>query len=102
MRLAHGVVLALAFVGVLPLGAILVRLPLLGRFGVWIHAACQMLGWALGAVGLGLGAWMVANIRPFGQSLVSFSLPVGHPWGDLVCGNFLGAPPPDPLSSLRS
>lgn len=49
--------MGLAFVIVLPVGAVLSRV-LKSRFGVWIHAACQLAGLVLMLAGLAMGIRM--------------------------------------------
>jgi hypothetical protein len=51
---AHGLVMSIAFLIVFPLGALLVR-SLKFKGSVWIHVACQMIGWVLMIAGLCLG-----------------------------------------------
>ncbi|KAK2760332.1 hypothetical protein FQN54_002400 [Arachnomyces sp. PD_36] len=51
---AHGIVMGVAFVIILPLGAILVRL-LKFKGAVWVHVACQLIGWVLMLAGLATG-----------------------------------------------
>ncbi|KLJ08563.1 hypothetical protein EMPG_15991 [Blastomyces silverae] len=51
---AHGVVMSIAFVIIFPLGALFVRTQKI-KGGVWIHAACQLIGWILTIAGLATG-----------------------------------------------
>ena len=51
---AHGSVMGVAFVIVLPLGAWCLRL-VQSKNGVWLHVALQILGWVMMLAGLGLG-----------------------------------------------
>lgn len=51
---AHGLVMGIAFVVVLPLGAMLVRF-LKFKGSVWVHAGCQLVGWVLIIAGLAMG-----------------------------------------------
>ena len=51
---AHGTLMGLTFVVILPLGSIIIRL-VKSKHGVWIHAACQMIGWVLMLAGLAKG-----------------------------------------------
>lgn len=51
---AHGTVMGVTFVIVFPLGAVLMRVAKF-KGAVWVHAAVQLLGWALMIAGLGLG-----------------------------------------------
>lgn len=55
---AHGITMGISFVVLFPLGAFLIRLVRAGRYTVWIHAACQLLGWMLMLVGLATGIRM--------------------------------------------
>jgi len=54
---AHGTLMGLAFVVILPLGAVLIRV-VRSRVSVWIHAACQLVGLALTIAGLAMGIRM--------------------------------------------
>jgi hypothetical protein len=57
VRLAHGAAAGTAFVGLFPIGAILIRLA--GFKGVvWVHAAIQGLAYVLYIAAFGLGLWM--------------------------------------------
>jgi len=57
IRLAHGAAAGTAFVGLFPIGAILIRLA--GFKGVvWVHAAIQTLAYVLFIAAFGLGLWM--------------------------------------------
>jgi predicted phage tail protein len=74
---AHGTVMGVTFVIVFPLGAVLMRVAKF-KGAVWVHAAVQLLGWALMIAGLGLGVRLgkiVDYVSPasFG-SLVHFKL----------------------------
>jgi hypothetical protein len=51
---AHGLVMSIAFLIIMPLGVLLVR-SLKFKGSVWIHAGCQMVGWVLMIAGLCLG-----------------------------------------------
>lgn len=70
LRTIHGALLAAAFVGLFPLGAVFVRV-LPGRAALWLHVLSQTVGFALAVAGVALGLWMIANVKPFGSSLVS-------------------------------
>src|ERR1700751_4176676 len=51
--------MSITFVIVLPIGAFLIRLlKLKGNRALWIHAACQITGWAMMIVGLAMGVRM--------------------------------------------
>lgn len=51
---AHGSIMGITFLIILPLGAWCVRL-IQSKNGVWVHVAVQLLGWAMMLAGLGLG-----------------------------------------------
>ncbi|OBT72603.1 hypothetical protein VF21_08159 [Pseudogymnoascus sp. 05NY08] len=54
---AHGILMGLAFVVVLPGGAILMRiLSSKGKTAVWVHVGIQLVGWVLMISGLAMGA----------------------------------------------
>lgn len=54
---AHGILMGLAFVVVLPSGAIFMRLlKSQGKATVWVHVGVQLVGWALMISGLAMGA----------------------------------------------
>jgi len=55
----HGSISSLAYLVILPLGAIVIRIPFLARKlgGIWTHAAIQALGFILVVVGAGLGIY---------------------------------------------
>lgn len=53
---SHGILMGLAFVVVLPGGAILVRLlSSRGKTAVWLHVGIQIMGWVLMIAGLPMG-----------------------------------------------
>ena len=53
---AHGILMGLAFVVVLPGGAILMRLlSTKGKTAVWVHVVIQLVGWVLMISGLAMG-----------------------------------------------
>ena len=58
---AHGIVMGVAFLIVLPIGALLIRFAKF-RGAVWFHAAWQVIGWALMIAGLALGIRMAKII----------------------------------------
>jgi hypothetical protein len=68
----HGVLAAVAFVGMFPLGAILLR-AIPGRLAWLVHAVVQVLGYIIYVAGAALGIYLVRVIRipPDGASLVS-------------------------------
>jgi hypothetical protein len=51
---AHGTLMGLTFVVILPLGSLIIRL-VKSKYGIWIHVACQMIGWVLMLAGLAKG-----------------------------------------------
>jgi hypothetical protein len=58
-KMAHGILMGLAFLIFLPLGAILLHLFSFPGL-VWLHAGTQLFAWALSIAGMGLGIW-IAN-----------------------------------------
>ncbi|KAF2398912.1 hypothetical protein EJ06DRAFT_463661, partial [Trichodelitschia bisporula] len=60
-RMAHGVLMGLAFVVFFPFGAILVRI-LPGPLAAFAHAGVQLFGFLFVIVGTGLGVWLSRNI----------------------------------------
>ena len=74
LRTIHGILAAVAFVGLFPVGAVLVRV-VPGRFTWIIHALTQALAYVMfvGAAVLGLYLVSMVKIPPNGASLVSFS-----------------------------
>jgi len=57
VRLAHGSLAGIAFVGLFPIGAILIRLASF-KGVVWVHAAIQAIATILYVAAFGLGIWM--------------------------------------------
>ena len=53
---AHGVLMGLAVVLFLPLGALLMRLPG-SKNMLWVHAACQLFGLIVLILGFAMGVW---------------------------------------------
>jgi hypothetical protein len=51
---AHGILMGLAFAVIFPLGSLIIRIPN-GKFGVWPHAAWQLVGWACMIAGMVVG-----------------------------------------------
>jgi hypothetical protein len=72
MRLVHGVLSAIAFVVLFPLGAIVVNMGS-GMVGTGGHVVLQVLGWLFYLVGAAAGLWIASVIRWRGFSFVSFS-----------------------------
>ncbi|KAI0125445.1 hypothetical protein BJ170DRAFT_631185 [Xylariales sp. AK1849] len=62
IRNIHGVVAAVAFVGLFPLGAILMRV-VPGRFAWILHALTQALGYVIYIAAAGLGIYMVQMLE---------------------------------------
>lgn len=71
-RVIHGTLAALAFVGIFPVGAILIRV-IPGRLSYLVHGLVQLLAFIVYICGAALGIYLVKTIRipPNGQSLVS-------------------------------
>jgi len=73
LRIAHGVMAALAFVIFFPFGAISIRL-LPGRVAFWLHVVFQVLGYLTFIAAFGIGVYL-ARMFTFGSfSLVCHSL----------------------------
>ncbi|EFY94379.1 eukaryotic cytochrome b561 domain protein [Metarhizium robertsii] len=53
----HGILMGLTFAVILPLGALLIRIPNV-KYGVWIHAGWQLIGWACMIAGMVMGIRM--------------------------------------------
>ena len=51
---AHGSIMGITFLIILPLGAWCIRL-VQSKNGVWLHVTVQLLGWVMMLAGLGLG-----------------------------------------------
>jgi hypothetical protein len=62
IRIVHGVMAAIAFVGLFPMGAICAAV-IPGIIGTGLHVGLQMLGFLLYLVAAGMGLWMASNIR---------------------------------------
>lgn len=54
---AHGICMGLSFVVFYPVGAILIR-TLKFKGSIWVHIACQLVGWLLMIAGLAFGVKM--------------------------------------------
>ena len=61
MTSTHGVLMGIAFLGLFPLGAIMIRLLSFPGL-VYVHAAIQVLALILAIVGLGLGVWLAQKL----------------------------------------
>ena len=55
--MAHGIMMALAFVICFPLGALIIRVFSF-KGSIWLHVGVQMLGYALAMVALVMGIWI--------------------------------------------
>merc|ERR1712014_415132 len=62
MVTAHGALAALAFVGLFPIGGILIRLASFTGL-VWVHAALQLVAYAIYIAAFGLGVWQEDRIQ---------------------------------------
>jgi len=62
LMMAHGILASLAFVILLPIGGILIRLASF-RGLVWVHAAIQILGYLMFIAAFGIGVYMATEIR---------------------------------------
>jgi hypothetical protein len=67
----HGILAALAFVVLFPVGSVLLRL-VPGRVAVWVHVCVQMVAWGVYVAAAGLGVYLVRVVRVPGDGLVSF------------------------------
>lgn len=65
---AHGTLMGLTFVVLLPLGSLLIRL-VKSKYGIWIHVACQLIGWVMMLAGLAMGIQLADIV-----DIVSWSL----------------------------
>jgi hypothetical protein len=62
IRLVHGVLAGIAFVGLFPFGAMAAAL-LPGMIGVGVHVAIQMLGFLFYLIAFAMGIWVASNVR---------------------------------------
>lgn len=69
----HGSLGCLAFGFVFPIGGIIIR-TLRGRYVVYIHAAWQILGWAMAVVTMGTGIWMAREVEYLDEYHVAIGL----------------------------
>jgi len=60
MILAHGVMASLAFVGLFPIGGILIRAASFTGL-VWVHAAMQIIAFLVYVAAFGIGIWIAMN-----------------------------------------
>lgn len=61
MPVAHGVLASLVFVGLLPIGGILIRIANFTGL-VWVHAALQMLSFLIYIIAFGMGVYMATHL----------------------------------------
>ncbi|KAK3061934.1 hypothetical protein LTS18_005150, partial [Coniosporium uncinatum] len=78
IRLAHGVLAALAFVVLFPVGGIIIRV-VPSKAAIWIHAGFQVLAYLIYTAAFGLGVWMVREIQFPGFDMLSNSAVNYHP-----------------------
>lgn len=71
-RVIHGILAAVAFVILLPMGSILMRI-IPGRFAIWIHGLTQLVAYIIYIAAAALGFWMIQEVQipRSGGSLVS-------------------------------
>jgi hypothetical protein len=60
---AHGIVAALTFVILFPLGGIIIRLPVSIPGLMWIHVGWQITAYLLALAALGMGAWLASTLN---------------------------------------
>jgi hypothetical protein len=60
MLLAHGAMASLAFVGLFPIGGILIRVASFTGL-VWVHAALQVIAFLVYVAAFGIGIWIAIN-----------------------------------------
>ncbi|KAF2995751.1 hypothetical protein E8E14_003201 [Neopestalotiopsis sp. 37M] len=79
-RTAHGALAALAFVGLFPIGAIVMRL-VPGRLTWLVHGIFQLVAYAVFISAAALGIYLVRMVRipPDGRSLLSIPMANAHP-----------------------
>lgn len=58
----HGILAALAFVVLFPLGSIFMRI-IPGRFAIWIHALTQLCAYIIYIAAAALGFWMLQEVQ---------------------------------------
>ena len=83
-RIAHGVLMSLAFVVFFPLGAVLVRVLKI-RSTAWIHSGTQVVGYLIALVGMGLGVWLTT--KGYGTVRYPFPLPTLYSPSLLSCSH---------------
>lgn len=77
-RAIHGVLAAIAFIIFFPMGGIIVRI-VPGRWAMKLHALAQIIGFGIFFGAAALGFWILANFKPRGTSLLSYSKVNYHP-----------------------
>jgi hypothetical protein len=77
VRVVHGIMASIAFVGLFPIGGMIASL-LPGPVGVGLHVAVQMLGWLFYLIGAAMGLWICANVKWDGFDFVSLNPNVSH------------------------
>lgn len=77
-RNIHGILAALAFVVLFPIGAMAMRV-VPGRLAIWVHAITQLVAYIVFIAAAGLGIWLVQEVRipQAGGNLVR-RIPLGH------------------------
>jgi len=85
MILAHGVMASLAFVGLFPIGGILIRAASFTGL-VWVHAALQIIAFLVYVVAFGIGIWIAIN----GQYLTRAHPIIGIVLLIILCAQPLG------------
>ncbi|KAL1881487.1 hypothetical protein VTK73DRAFT_3549 [Phialemonium thermophilum] len=79
-RAVHGILAALAFVVLFPVGAILMRI-VPGRGAIWVHGIFQLVAYIIYVAAAALGFWMIREVQiPFSSgNLLSLSAVNYHP-----------------------
>jgi len=77
-RTVHGILAAVAFAILFPIGAMTMRL-VPGRAALWLHALTQLVAYVSFTAAVGLGIWLVREVRipAAGGSLVRISVRPG-------------------------
>ena len=88
MILAHGVMASLAFVGLFPLGGILIRVANFTGL-VWVHAALQIVAFLVYVAAFGIGIWIAMNSQYLTQAhpiigIVLFIILCAQPLGGFL------------------
>jgi hypothetical protein len=85
MLLAHGAMASLAFVGLFPIGGILIRVASFTGL-VWVHAALQIIAFLVYIAAFGIGIWIAIN----GQYLTNAHPIIGIVLLIILCAQPLG------------